>query len=74
MTETIAPGARVTVRTADDRLVDVRAITAVIHGLDFPVVWVCADDEWGAALAESREPQGIPWPAADVQSVQGVIA
>jgi hypothetical protein len=67
MTATIAPGARIIVRTADDRRVGGRAITAVIDGLDFPVVWVCAENEWCAAKAEQREPEGIPWPAEDVE-------
>jgi hypothetical protein len=67
MTPNIAPGTRVVVRTADGERVETRAITSVIDGLDFPVVWVCAEAEWDAAEAEEREPQGVPWPAEDVE-------
>jgi hypothetical protein len=36
-------------------------------GYDFPVVWVCSEEEWQAAHAEGREPEGLPWPAKHVQ-------
>lgn len=45
-----------------------RALSGVeVQGHDFPIVWICSEDEWERALAEGREPEGIPWPAEDVQ-------
>jgi hypothetical protein len=62
----IEPGTKVLARSAFDELLERRAITGVEPGHDFPVVWVCPEDEWQRAQAESREPQGLPWPAEDV--------
>lgn len=42
------------------------ALTSVVMGRDFPVIWVCRPEEWIAAQAEGREPEGVPWPAEDV--------
>jgi hypothetical protein len=44
-----------------------RALGGVIQGDDFPVVWVCREEEWEAAQREGRKPEGVPWPAEDVQ-------
>jgi hypothetical protein len=44
-----------------------RAITGVVKGGDFAVVWICSEGEWNAAEAEGREPDGVPWPAEDVR-------
>jgi hypothetical protein len=46
-----------------------RALTGVVAGGDFPVVWACSPREWNAASAEGRDPDGIPWPAGDVRLV-----
>lgn len=62
----IKPGALVAIRTADDRRLHRRAASGVVAGLDFPVVWICKDEEWEAAQADSREPDAVPWPAEDV--------
>jgi hypothetical protein len=62
----IKPGAKVTARAIDGQLLERRAITEVIEGDDFPVVWVCREEEWNAARAEAREPEGFAWPAEDV--------
>jgi len=45
-----------------------RALGGVIQGVDFPVVWVCREEEWEAAQREGRQPEGVPWPAEDVQA------
>ena len=42
------------------------ALTGVIAGRDFPVVWVCRPDEWQAAQEANRDPEGMPYPAEDV--------
>jgi hypothetical protein len=63
----IEPGSKVLARSAFDELLERRAVTAVQPGHDFPVVWVCSEEEWQRAAAEGREPEGLPWPAEDVQ-------
>lgn len=62
----IEPGTHVQVRTASGELLPRRAITEIVRGEDFPVVWVCREEEWEAAQIEGREPEGVPWPAEDV--------
>lgn len=42
------------------------ALTSIVMGRDFPVIWVCRKEEWIAAQAEGRDPDGVPWPAEDV--------
>ena len=44
------------------------AATAIVPGLDFPVVWICEPEEWATAQAEGREPISVPWPAEAVSS------
>jgi len=63
----ITPGSRVLVRSADNRMVERRAVTGAVDGDDFLVVWVCHEDEWEAARAQNRPPNALPWPAEDVQ-------
>jgi len=63
----IVPGARVIVRSADDRRVPRRALTGIVQGRDSPVVWVCREDEWESAKRAGRSPEGVPWPADAVQ-------
>ena len=67
MMTTIEPGSRVLARSAFDELLERRAITGVQPGHDFPVVWVCSEEEWQGAHSEGREPEGLPWPAKHVQ-------
>jgi hypothetical protein len=45
-----------------------RALSGIVHGKSFPVVWVCREEEWDAAEREGREPDGVPWPAEDVKA------
>ena len=61
-------GARVRIRDAQGVYLTKRALSAVVDGRDFPVVWACREEEWDAARAENREPEGVPWPAQDVRS------
>jgi hypothetical protein len=51
-----------------------RALGGVIAGVNFPVVWVCREEEWEAAHREGREPEGVPWPADDVRPRTGAPA
>lgn len=48
------------------------ALTGIVPGRDFPVVWICRPEEWDAAHAEERDPEGVPWPAEDVSLLEGV--
>jgi hypothetical protein len=45
------------------------ALSDAVMGRDFLVVWICRPEEWEAAQAEGREPEGVPWPAEDVTPV-----
>jgi hypothetical protein len=45
------------------------ALSSVMQGHDFLVVWVCKPEEWEAARREGREPQGMPYPREDVRAV-----
>jgi hypothetical protein len=65
----IESGAQVIVRDARGQTLSRRAITGVVPGHDFPIVWVCKEEEWLAAQSEGREPEGVPWPAEDVTAV-----
>lgn len=51
---------------ADGLTRPVRALSRVVAGGDFAVVWACSDREWEKAQFEHRQPKGIPWPAGDV--------
>ena len=63
----VRPGNQVIARSADGRHVPLRAVTGVVEGDDFLVVWVCREEEWLAARAQRRRPNAIPWPADDVR-------
>jgi hypothetical protein len=66
--DSIEVGQRVVARSSGDRRLEKRAITGVIMGDDFPVVWVCREEEWEAARNEGREAAGVPWPADAVEA------
>jgi hypothetical protein len=63
----IAPGKEVIIRDALGTALRKRAISGVERGRDFPVVWACGEHEWAHAQAEGRAPDGVPWPAEDVE-------
>ena len=69
----IEHGDQVLAASADGVERRLRALGSVIAGGDFAVVWVCSEDEWTAAQAEGREPQGIPWPADDVKVAERAV-
>ena len=62
----IAAGSMIRITDAAGKVLLRRAITGVVMGDDFPVVWACRDDEWQDAEREGRTPRGAPWPAEDV--------
>jgi len=63
----IQAGDTIDVRTAFDQWRQRRALSGVLPGDRFAVVWACRPEEWDAAQAEGREPEGVPWPADDVR-------
>ncbi len=68
----IARGHRIVVRDAAGHQLERVALTGPKRGEDFPVVWVCRPEEWEAAQAEGREPDGVPWPREDVAVAEPV--
>ena len=63
----IAAGARVEAKTASGRTLIRRAVTGTVMGEDFPVIWICREEEWEAASREGRAPEAVPWPAEAVR-------
>lgn len=59
---TIDSGALLEARTASGSCVTMRAIGPPVKGRDFPVVWVCTEEEYERASEAGDEPDGIPWP------------
>lgn len=62
----IRAGAPVVVTTASGDKLSMRALGAPRRGRDFPVVWVCSQEEYMAAEPPDV-PRGIPWPLTDVE-------
>lgn len=71
-TKVIQRGDRVLARDAFGKENERRAITPIVAGQDFPVVWICGEAEWTEASLEGREPVGIPFPAEDVRPLAAV--
>jgi hypothetical protein len=66
----IFPGQTVLARDQSGTWLPRRAITGVMPGRDFPVVWVCREEKWTDSLADQIHPAvGMPWPAEDVKPV-----
>lgn len=63
----IIPSSKVIIRDALGRELPKIALTGVMMGEDFPVIWACRESEWEAARSEERPPEGVPWPAEDVR-------
>ncbi|WP_066914364.1 hypothetical protein [Mycobacterium interjectum] len=57
------------VTTASGAIVRMRAMNVPVQGRDFPVVWVCTEQEWDRATASDEEPDGIPWPLDAVRAL-----
>lgn len=64
-------GDPVNVKNGRGQVIRACALSGVLMGDDFPVVWACREEEWQAALSEDRPPEGVPWPADDVQPIGG---
>jgi hypothetical protein len=61
-TMTPQPGTRVQVRNAYDETLVMVAVSAPQAGDDFPVVWVCSEEEFERASAAGDAPSAIAWP------------
>jgi hypothetical protein len=72
--ERINPGDALIASAADGSTRELRALSGVVAGGDFAVVWACSIAEWDSAEAEGRDPVGIPWPAEDVRVAEHVPA
>lgn len=57
----IKTGDVLTVTTASGATAQMRATSEPMQGRDFPVVWVCTEEEY-ARLRHDQDRQGIPWP------------
>ena len=66
----IEPGTQLRVTTASGQTVTVRAIGLPEQGRDFPVVWVCTEEEYERAALAGAEPDGLPWPLHAVAEPQ----
>jgi hypothetical protein len=66
----VGPGDRLLVRTAFGDEVPRRAVTSVVPGEKFRIVWVCSEEEWAQAQTAGREPEADPWPAQYVRVVE----
>lgn len=67
----IEPGTIVSALTATGDPVTRRAVSGVVDGLDFPVVWITPEDEWTASQRDGRPANALPWPAEDVIAIDG---
>ena len=70
----IHQGDKVLARSAIGEELPRIAISGVVAGHDFEVVWVCKEEEWQAAIRENRQPDALPWPAGDVRLAEPVAA
>jgi len=66
----IQPGDRVRAFTAAHEWIALRAVTTVERGQDFPIVWVCDDNDWESAGDGSRPEGAIPWPAESIEEAK----
>jgi hypothetical protein len=64
--DAIQAGQRVVATTSANKEIERRAASPVVDGSDFPVVWLCREEEWIAAAEQGRKPHTVPWPASAV--------
>ncbi len=65
----IEEGSEVVAMSARGEPLKKRALSGVVPGHSFEVVWVARPEEWDLAIQEGRPPEGVPWPAEDVRAV-----
>lgn len=66
----IRAGALLDCETAGGGHVHMVALGSVVQGQDFPVVWVCTEEEFSRSQQTEDEPNGLPWPLASVQVLE----
>jgi hypothetical protein len=55
--------------TATGERVRLRAVGRPTRGRDFPVVWVCTEEEFQEADQGGRPAKGLPWPLDAIEAV-----
>lgn len=68
----IEAGTLLEVITASGESAHMRALGAPVRGRDFPVVWVCTEEEYTAARLHDERSAGIPWPLDAVRPLEAV--
>lgn len=63
-------GDRVEATTASGERVLMRALGPPTRGRDFPIVWVCTEQEFSRYEEAGDEADGIPWPLAAVRELE----
>jgi len=66
----IERGILVEVTTAGGDRVRMRALGRPQRGRDFPVLWVCTEEEYVVATEADEEPDGLPWPLDAVHELE----
>jgi hypothetical protein len=62
-----SPGTRVRAETAFGDTVTMVAVSGPTAGRDFPIVWVCTEDEFERATADGSEPERVAWPLSALE-------
>jgi hypothetical protein len=65
----IGVGTLVEAVTATGERVRLRAVGRPTRGRDFPVVWVCTEEEFREAEQGGHPVKGLPWPLDAVEAV-----
>jgi hypothetical protein len=66
----IRAGTLLDCETAGGGRVHMVALGSVIQGYDFPVVWVCTQEEFARAQEEGDEADGLPWPYSSLRVLE----
>lgn len=66
-------GAVLDATTSSGTTVRLRAISKPMKGSDFPVVWLCTEEEFERSRAAGDEADGLPWPLDAVRLAAGCV-
>jgi len=67
---TIEAGTLLEVTTASGGTARMRATGSPTRGRDFPVVWVCTEQEYEQAQVSGQPVAGMPWPLDAVKELR----
>ncbi|MBL7491927.1 hypothetical protein I6A60_20370 [Frankia sp. AgB1.9] len=56
--------------TASGDTVRMRALEPPTRGRDFPIVWVCTEEEFDVTERTGEEPHRIPWPTESIKVLE----